>query len=154
MLNPKNFLACGGLFYTTGIALHCIHHRWYQLVLPRRVERFPNGRVVFLYLLNVGIRVLADRYCFCEWQWRVPSTVKTLGTVQTRIKNGFANSRDRPSCNRKNAKVRGHSGTGVLTNGRGTFLHPWNTNNRPYVPTNHAIGLRTLKTTYNKQKYS
>tara|TARA_B100000749_G_C18231065_1_gene384262 strand:+ start:416 stop:628 length:213 start_codon:yes stop_codon:yes gene_type:complete len=62
-----------------------------------------------------------------------------------------------PSCNRKNAKVRGHSGTGVLNILPMVEVPSYtreNTNNRLYtvsniedVPTNHAIGLRTLKTT-------
>ena len=60
-----------------------------------------------------------------------------------------------PSCNRKNAKVRGHMDfKDVLPMVEVPSYTRENTNNRLYtvsniedVPTNHAIGLRTLKTT-------
>ena len=73
------------------------------------VDRFPKAECALLCSLNNLTRVLADHYYFCEWQTRVPTTVKTSGPVRTCSKNGFANTSLRSlRCIHKNIKIHAH----------------------------------------------
>ena len=145
MLNPKNFLACGGLFVST--EWYCIHHVSCQLVLRRRIERFPNGRVAFLYPLDIRIRALADRYCFANDRdaFLQPSKHRGPGIRESRM---ILRIVETPSCNRKNVRVRDGDHEGykyVLSMVETPSYTRENTSNRPYTVQMYLQTTRTLQ---------
>ena len=103
MLNPENFLACGGPSYHPSLLLyHCILRSWrrsaFRIPFLRSVyqqkRRFPTRscscglRMVdacYYRRGNFKVRVDAASKTFCEWQTHVTTVGKTSKTYW----NGF-----------------------------------------------------------------